>query len=258
MYRKLLFAFGVCLVLALLILPAFPQDKETGPQLVFVRETVIKPDMDAKFRGLLKEAVAMAEEYTLTYPFFTTIDGNFHYIIYYPIKGRNDIVPLFEAWNEIAKQRGDGYSEMWKGIWECTDYIKDYFMWYLPKYSYTPENSRLKDDEMNFGIWDMMYIKPDRQKEFYDMIEELLALAKSKNITEAIHSYSGSWGMKIPVHIGVVMGKNPADFWDANGKMWEALGEEAGPLWRKMMSLIKKREFRQWWYLKNLSYEPKD
>ena len=256
MHRKLLIVFGMCFALCLLILPAFSQDEEEANRLVFVREKVIKPDMNAQFRGLLKEAVTKAKEYKLVYPFFTTDDGNFHYLIYYPIKDRTEIIPLFEAWNEIAKQWDEGYSDMWKGIWECTEYIQDYFMWYLPKYSYFPENPRLKDEEQNYGIWDMMYIKPDMQKEFYDTLEEMLLLVKSKNITESIYSYSGSWGLKNTVHIGVIIGKNPADFWDANSKMWKALGEEAGPLWQKMISLIKKREFRQFWYSPNLSYQP--
>ena len=131
-------------------------------------------------------------------------------------------------------------------------------MWHLPKYSYFPENPRLKEEEKNYGIWDMMYIKPDKQNEFYDTVKELMALAKSKNITEALYAYSGSWGMKTPVFIGVGMGKDAADFWDANRKMWEALGEEAGPLYRKMMSLIKKRDFRQFWYRPNLSFIPEE
>jgi hypothetical protein len=158
----------------------------------------------------------------------------------------------------VAKQWGEGHNEMWQKLWESSDYLKDYFIWHLPDYSYMPENPRLKDDEMRYGIWDMRYIIPGKQDEYYDTIKELLALAKNKNTTEVMFSYSGSWGMELPLHIGVGLGKDAADFWNANSEMWKALGEEAGPLWRKLNSLTKKREFRQFWYNPSLSYSPEN
>jgi hypothetical protein len=256
MHRKYLTVFGIGLVLVLLILPVFSKAEEEVHRLILVREMAIKPGMVAQFRNLMKESVAKAKEYKYSYSWSTWNDGNFHYYMLMPVKDRTDIVPLFEAWNEVAKQWGEGHSEMWQKLWESSDYLKDSFIWYLPNYVYIPETPRLKDDEMRYGIWDMMYIIPDKQKEFYDTLKELLALVKAKNISDNIYSYSGSWGMENPVHIGVIGGKDAGDFWSNNRKMWEALGEEAGPLWRKMVSLLKKREFRQFWYNPGLSYYP--
>lgn len=256
MHRKSLIVFGIFLILSLFLFSTDSRAEEKVNRLILVREMAVKPGMAAQFRSLMRESVAKAKEYKYTYSWSTMSDGNFHFFMFMPVKDRTDIVPLFEAWNEVAKQWGEGHDKMWQKLWESSDYLKDYFIWYLPNYSFTPENPRLKDDEKRYGIWDMMYIIPGKQEEFYNTLKELLALVKSKNITEDIYSYSGSWGMELPLHIGVLLGKDAGDFWNANRKIWETLGEEGQPLYQKLISLIKKRDFKQFWYNPNLSYYP--
>ena len=50
-------------------------------------------------------------------------------------------------------------------------------------------------------------------------------------------------------------GKDAADFWTANAKMWEELGEEGGEFYRKFMNLLEKREFKQFWFIESLYYQ---
>ena len=46
------------------------------------------------------------------------------------------------------------------------------------------------------------------------------------------------------------------DFRTQNQKMWELMGEDATAIFRKWMTLLRKLEHKEFWYVGELSYIP--
>ena len=63
-------------------------------------------------------------------------------------------------------------------------------------------------------------------------------------------------GLDGPVMVSAATANNPREFYEENAKAWEALGEEAGKIKRKMMKYVTKQEQKTGWFQKELSYTP--
>ena len=59
-----------------------------------------------------------------------------------------------------------------------------------------------------------------------------------------------------PVLVSIATAKNAIEFYEENAKAWQALGEEAGKIKRKMMKYVTKQEQKTGWFQKELSYTP--
>ena len=81
---------------------------------------------------------------------------------------------------------------------------------------------------------------------------------KEKDYDDNVDTYIGELGLDGYFYMGVIFGKSPADLWAQNEVMWELLGEEGSQLFNEMRKNIKKRDFKHFWYVKKLSYNPED
>lgn len=255
--------FSVFLMVGLLVclfsLTILAQAEEQKTQLWFVREFVVKPPMAGQYEEAIKEGVARCTEHNYPYTWHTWDDGDFHYFYFYPVKNYAGIEKIFEGFGDVRKKWGEEqYQEFAKVVWESIDHYKEFVISSIPGLSYVPENPRLKEEEQNYAIWDIFYVLPGKGKEIEELGKKFCDLLKSKNYNDELHLIAGDMGIDMPVYFGLLYGKDTADFWAQNQKMWELLGEEGGVLFQKMMSLVRKRDFKQFWYSPDLSYIPKE
>ncbi len=233
------------------------EDEEQKSQLIWMREIAVKPPMVNEYRNAMKDFIALCKEQNFPYSFSVWGDGNFNYFYVYPVDDYKSPTIIYDASSEMLKKwEEEKVQNFDKVIRTSTNSFKDYFIEYLPQYSYVPKNPRLKDEEMKYAIWDIIYIPLDKEAEYLKLGKEGIALMEKKNITEAALFYTGRLGTKRPFYFSLGFGKDAADFWAANEKMWEELGEEGGELYRKFVSLVEKRDFKQFWYIESLSYYP--
>jgi hypothetical protein len=205
----------------------------------------------------MKDYVALCKEHNYPYPFSAWHDGNFNYFYVYQADNYQAPINIFKASNEMLKKWGEEQAQkLEKAMRTSISSYQDYFIEYLPKYSYIPENPRLKEEEISYAIWDIFNIPLDKEAEYFELVEKFMSLLKNKNISETVYFYAGRLGTKRPFYFGLMFAKDVADFWTTNEKMWEQLGNEGGELYQKFMKLFKKREFRQFWYIKSLTYVP--
>jgi hypothetical protein len=248
----LLLSFVICLC----AFPTLSQGEEEETSLVYVRENYVKLSMAGQFEEACRELVAHLKKTNHPHPMYTWVSDNLWYA-FIPVKNLGDIDTKWDEFNAVmGKMKKDKYQEVLRKWNESIEYQKDYVYRYLPEYSYAPEKPRLKPEEMQYAIWDMMYVIPGKQAEFLETAKKWVSLLKAKKTTEGIDIYVGDMGVDVSMFMGVLYGKDASDFWAHNMKMWQAIGKEGQELFQKLLSLLRKREFRQFWYAPELSYIP--
>jgi hypothetical protein len=233
------------------------EEEEQKSQLIWLREIAVKPAMAIEYVEAMTDYIALCKEKNFSFPFSAWGDGNFNYFYVYPVDDYLGPMTIYDATSEMLKKWGEEKVQNYeKAMRTSISSYRDYFIEYLPEYSYIPQNPRLKDEDMNYAIWDIAYIPLDKEAEYLKLAKEGVSLMKTKNLAEPALFYTGRLGTKRPFYFSLGFGKNAADFWTANEKTWEQLGEEGGELYRKFIKLITKREFKQFWQIKSLSYQP--
>ena len=230
--------------------------QETEPekgQLWYCFEVTVNPSMNNQFYSLETEGRTFFEENNFAHAYYVWTDNNFHYFFFYPVESYEDINKIHEATGAIMQKWGEEKINKWR---ETVDYHRDYFIRFQPDISYMPEAPRLKEGEGDFAIWDISYISPGKENEINALAKEFAALLKAKKYDDDFQFYTGGLGFGGSIFIGVLKGKDPSDFWAQNKKMWELIGEEGRKIFQSWMLLVNKREFKQFWYLKDLSYIP--
>jgi hypothetical protein len=254
MGKRIFVAILVCFLAGLgsLAMSARAQEK---PQLWTVWEFTVKPPKDEAFYQAFKGMVALMAKHKFSYSMYAHSVNQFRYELATPLKNYADLENLYKAWDDLAKKAGDEWKNLWKafeGAYECMDQSNWYWR---PDLSYAPTSPRLKPEEEKFLLEDVFYVEPGKEADFEAVSKDLMALCKNKNITEqAIQVFVCDIGPGMPVYEGSGAGKDMIDFWDNNRKMWDKLGKDGEALVAKCLTLIRKREWRQGWFLPELSY----
>jgi hypothetical protein len=232
----------------------FAQEEGTG-QLWFCWEATVKPAMEDQFIDLQDEIRTHFKEANFSYPISAWTDGAFHYYIFYPVKDYNEKNDVYAALWKAADLWGMDQANK---MWETVETHNTFYIRYLPELSYMPGNPRLKDGETNYAIWDIWYVDPAKDAEFRQGAKKFAEMVKGVGFGDAINLHIGDIGYEGTAYLWTLYGKSPADFWTENEKLWDKLGEEGQKHSNEALKLLKKREFKQFWYVKELSYDPEE
>lgn len=256
MKSKISAVLAVCFILGLLPFALRGQEPEQPYQLLLVIEEAVKPSMTQQYYEAGKKWIAFMKKNEYSYPINTywTSDNHVYWII--PIKNYAEIDKMMAMSEKLLKEFSEEYKavmDAFKGTYESTRmcvYAFDY------KYSMIAEEETIESGEDNFIFWDFYYFEPGTDTEVNKVFDEMKAFLGDKKIVQSWGLYWGVMGTDNPVIVMAASAKNPRDFYEENAKMWEALGEGAGKIKRKMMKYVRKQEQKTGWYQKELSYAP--
>jgi hypothetical protein len=251
--RQKFLLIAICLIVCSCFTTIEGQDTEPKGQLWFCWEATVNPSLNSQFIELQDEFQGLFQDNDFSYTIVAWTDNNFHYYFFYPVESYDDKNMIYDALGSIVQQFGE---EKWNKMWEAVASHRTYFLRSHPEMSYRAEERRITNEEATFAVWDMFYLIPSKQDEIYALGKEFSALLKSKNYDDNILMLADDLGFEGSTLIGVLYGKDPADFWSQNRKMWELLGEEGQKMVQKWMSYVRKREYKQFWYFEKLSYYP--
>ena len=243
----------IIVLLALMVGTFAKAQTEMNEQLFFVWEATVNPATNSQFIDLQIDFHSPFKENGFPYSISAWTDGNFHYYFFYPVESYNDKDGIYDALSAIIPIWG---MENFMKMWETVLSHRTYFLRSQPEMSFYPEEPRLSDEEETYCIWDIFYVRPDKDYEMQALGKEFAALLKNKNYNDHVQIYSGDVGYEGSVYFGALFGSDREDLYSQNEKMWELLGEEGTEIFQKWMSLVYKRDFKQFWYLKELSYSP--
>jgi len=246
-------------VIAILVIlsiygPGTLAQEESMGQLWFCWEATVNPAQLDEFMDLqLEIRKTHLKEAGLSYPISSWTDGQFTYYFFYPVNSYNEKDDIYnELGKAIELQGNDWINRMFSTL----DNHTTWFIRRDPELSYNPENPRLKDGEAIFAIWDMWFVDPAKDSEFRQTAKKLTEMLRSADFRDNVNLLIGDLGYEATAYLWTLYGKSPADFWTENEKLWEILGEDGQKLNQKALTLLKKREFKQFWYMKELSYDP--
>lgn len=253
--RQELLSIAICIIVCFFSTNSIGQDTEPKGQLWFCWEATVNPSLKSQFIDFQVDFHSLFKENGFPYTMYTWTDGNFGYYFFYPVDSYDDKSLIYDAlWAVVPTWGEENFNRMWETVMSH----RTYFLRSLPEISYTPEKPRLDAMDMPYAIWDILYVKPEKEMEFVEQVKKLSVLQYAQNFDDPVQMLVGDIGYEGSVYIGALKGKDPVDFWSQNQKMWELLGDEGAVIFQKMGSLVRKREFKQFWYSEELSYIPEE
>jgi hypothetical protein len=249
------FLFLAVCVLALTVAAAAQEKK---PQLYFVEDYVVKPSMVPQFEAAFKEFMATVfKPHNWPWPVGTYVTEDFHYYFVYPFENMAEIDKAFATFVEILGRIGaDKWDALNKKMGDATEYYKQGTFTFYPELSYIPEKPRLKPEEEKFAYWGFCYVMPGREKEFEALFKKIVELCKSKKLTIQFNTFIGGIGTDAPLYFYTEFGRTAGDFFMTSEKTDKILGQEITDIWNKVLSLMRKYEFKTGSVRPDLSFAP--
>jgi hypothetical protein len=259
MKSKISIVLMVGFVVCLCSLTTLAQEVEQKDQLFLIDDYMVNPSMVEEFEAVIKESVALRTQHKFPYFFNTHSTEDFHYYFVWPMENYADIDSMYKAHEELLEKIGEEKVQALIKRFENTyEYFNPHMYYLIPERSYTPENPRLKPEEINYLRWDFYYLKPGKGEAFAENDKEWIALLKQKNIPDGYQIYVGDIGTDNPVVVLVTWGKDAVDYFTQRAKNYKILGEEAEVLGKKENALLRKYESRTGRPRPDLSYMPKE
>ncbi len=249
------FMVGIMVVLSALTINA--QAEKPLPQLYYILEVAVKPCMLGQYETAVKEMITLNKESQASYGWYGFSADDFVYYFSIPVKNLADVENMYKEDEELSKKWGEERSkEIEKSFAGTFEYVRTSMIYERNDLSYVPEEPRLKSKEANYRLWVYYYVKPDKDKEFQEILKKFTALCKERNVTGPFSVYTGGMGLEAPVYIVAFVAQSAGDFWPNYENAWKLLGEEGKSLLQKLFTLIRKRDIKTAWYRPGLSYMP--
>ncbi|HYA48835.1 MAG TPA: hypothetical protein VEG35_03965 [Burkholderiales bacterium] len=236
--------------------PAPAQEKK--PQLYFIEEDVVKPAMVAQFEAVVKEVNAtLFKAYGWPWPFQVYATDDFHYYFLYPFESLTEIDKGFSIWygmiGKLGEQKWDALN---RKMGDTTEYVKQGTVTLSPQLSYVPEKLPFKPEEAKFIYWGFCYVLPGKEMDFEAQLKKMVALYKAKNVPAGFKSWIGGIGTEMPFYFFSETGRSAADMFLTDEKVTKLVDPEATAIWKDMLKLMRKYEFKTGMPRPDLSYTP--
>jgi hypothetical protein len=253
--KRFVTIFIIALLLATLGNTDTIAQEENNGQLWFCWEATVHPEMQNQFIDLQLDLQSKLKEHGFPYTFYTWTDGQFGYYFFYPVDSYDDKTGIYDALGKIIPQTGEvSFNRMWETVMSH----RTYFLHAPSEFSYIPDQPRLDVMDMPYAYWDILYVKPEKEMEFVELLKKLVIIQQDQKFDDPVQMLLGDIGYEGSVYIGALKGKDGVDFRVQNQKMWKLMGEEGSAIFQKMMSMLRKRESKQFWYSEELSYVPEE
>jgi hypothetical protein len=182
---------------------------------------------------------------------------DFHYYFLYPFENLAEVDKAFATFSEILGKFGEQkWDALNRKMGDASEYYKQGTITLSPELSYIPEKPRLKPEEMKFVYWGFCSVMPGREKEFETQFKKIVALFKSKGIDNGFKGWTGGLGTELPFYFYSETAKSPADFFLADEKVMKLVDPEVTNIWKTILGLMRKYEFKTGSVRPDLSYAP--
>ena len=214
------------------------------PSMMYnVREDIVKPSMDVKYREAIKKLKAACEQHKLNFTWGTVVfdDGSYRHLA--PVKNFADLDK--NPFAELATKMGkEALGKIWTEFDACLESQSDFVMMQLPQFSYLAPGP----DE-NFRDITYWYPLPEKAAEAEIILAEWKKLHETKKTGDGYLVYKVIFGRE-PVYSFASWGKDRADAATKGKKAEELLGDDGMKLWLRTQAITKR------YYSKRASVTP--
>jgi len=214
--------------------------EEPKDQLYWVREEVAKVDMWDQYEKTSKEWVELMTGAGLDLPYmWASQRDDAHYYYLFPLDNYAAIDNMQEIFGAAIDKIGkDKWAKFNKENEASMESHKDFIVTMSAKYSYWPEEPRLKPEERNFIHWMFFHYKLENRKEVMDILTEWKQLYKEKNIKNGYTIWLMELGRDNNMIVLTENYKDGADYYTSMEADNATMEAEASALWAKMSQYI--------------------
>lgn len=247
----------LCILISLLIAiggTLVNAQEEKKEQLWYCWEEEVIPEKRAEYLKLIKELNELGKQEKLPFSVFTWTPRPLVYQYWTPIGSLNDIEEINNAWNKVIQKWGDekyaAYNNTRTHFLTKTCTVLDYLQ-------YTPKNPYYDRMDGSYTHMIEMHLKFGKQAEMEDIIQWLNKRWEEADYGAYAAYAIGEMGFEEPCFILMFSGLNQLEYIKASEQMRIALGDDWTEFLDKIRLLQRKpTNFVDWYYLKELSYEP--
>ncbi len=180
--------------------------------------------------------------------------------------GYTYVVPLEDGFASMSTMKADweqataSLSENWKELTDranklVTSTSMHHSVW-RTDLSYSPENPRIKGDEIGHVGYTFIYVKPGHQEHFETVCGEFASLYASHNIRQPWNVYQSITGEDLPLYVIGFPAKSALDLAQTRNDIHETINAEAEELFGTVMNMTRRFEHKEADVRRDLSYSP--
>lgn len=256
MKSKVSIILVVFFVAGLLSLNYPAQAQEQKPQLYLVWEDIVHPSKAMDYEAVLKMWHDFNTKYKFPHPVTVYRTNDYHYYTLLPIEKLADIESLEKYITALGEEAGKEVEELQKGLAGTTESTTAGTVLLRTDLSYTPENPRVKTEDVSFVWWNYYYLKYGKEKEAEEIAKEWQALWKKNGITDGFQLYQPTLWSDLPVLVAAGGALSAADYYSHMEKNIEKMGDAYLALAKKTMDACRRFEEKTGMILRDLSYIP--
>ena len=185
----------------------------------------------------------------------TVVGPELGYVFVMPIENWAGMDQMHANWTEAIEAIGeDRFEDIIAPAVDAMDHIEVFQVVRRNDLSYTPENPRLKPDEVKYIHYGFYYALPGKGEELEAIAKEFVELYKSKGIDTGWSLYQSVTGNDLPLYVVAHGAKSLTDYYTHREKLTEQVGEEGKKISAKVGATVRKMEYKEGTLRPDLSY----
>lgn len=243
------------LILMTSLLSVAQDDKNV--QAYLVHEDRVKPGMVEEYEQVNKDLVAACKEHNIQeLNWITARQDDNTYLYITPMVNFAELDA--NNFSFLAEKMGkEKMSALFDRFDPCYDEHGDYVIYLHKDLSYQPGGIDTNPEGKYYRKFIYYYVTPSNQKAFLETVKEVKEMFASKNSKLNYRVYSSGFGIMGKYYLVAIAGENPVQLETLNAENWKMMGEDFGPLYKKMRSKIAKIDEKTGRMRADLSYQPK-
>ncbi len=242
-------------LLATLVHTAVGQNQEENWNLMLVRNDQIKPHMSDDYELALEGMRSFLEEKEVKgFHYFTHLQDDLTFTHITPVKRLKDLSGGIHTYY-AKKVKDDEFDLAVAYLAEAVESYYYYVLEYHPDWSYLPANDDWNEGQP-YRKWNFVYVMPGMEDQFEGALASWKQLYQDKEISTGYRVFKGFLGVEQPLYLLTTWSKDPLEYHTNLQTTMEALGDDGGILWAKLMEYVRDIEVVEGWYLPQYSYAP--
>ncbi len=232
--------------------------EEKKSQMYLVHEDQVKPSMLTQYEKASKLFADKMKEHDIqSTSWLSSVTDDFRYMYVTPIESMADLDD--NDWvDELSEKMGaDAFGEMMSEFSPCYDRHGNYVISMDKELTYMPDGITQTTEGKNFRKFFYIYHSPENSKAMRSAMKGVKDLFASKNSTSHYRVYSSGFGTMDTYYLVAISAKDPISMEQQSAANDKLLGEDAKPVFGKVMGLATRFVEYTGNIRPDLSYKPK-
>ncbi len=227
-------------------------------QAYTVHEDWVKPAMVMQYEKAATALVEKMKEHNIkSTSWLTTSTDNFRYLYVTPIENMAELDQNVFA--PLQKKMGqEAFGELMSGFNPCYDKHGDYIIYMDKELTYMPNGITQKPEGENYRKFIYIYFSPKNTSKMRTAMKAVKDLFASKKSTNYYRIYQSGFGNMDSYYMVAIAAKDPIEMEQKSAANDKLLGEDAGPVFGRVLGLSLKFEEYTGNMRPKLAYSPKD